>query len=46
LPFYLPEGVAFVIFFYDFWDVDICSTFPYVIAFGVALPLDEVLEVF
>jgi hypothetical protein len=33
LPFYLLEGVALVIFFYDFWGMDVAGVFPCVIAF-------------
>ena len=46
LPFYLLEGAALVILFYYFWCVYIRGVFPCVVAFGVSLPLDEVLKAF
>ena len=44
--FYLLRGVALVVFFYKVWGMDVCSAFPCVVTFRVALPLDEILEVF
>ena len=44
--FYLLEGMVPVILLYQFRGVHICGVFPCVVAFGVSLPLDEVLKVF
>ena len=46
LPFYPLKGVVLVILFYWVGGVNVCSVFPCVVAFGVPLPLDEVLKVF
>ena len=45
-PFYLLEGVALVILFCYFGSVYVHGVFPCVVAFGVSLPLDEVLKAF
>ena len=45
-PFYLLKGTALVVLFCESWGVHICGVFPCVVAFGVSLPLDEVLKAF
>jgi len=42
--FYPLEGVSFVIEFDKVRGVDLIGVFPSVVAFGVSLPFDEVLE--
>ena len=44
--FYLLKGAALVVLFYEVGGVEICSTFPCVVAFRISLPLDEILEAF
>jgi len=43
-PFYLLERVPFVIKFDKVRRMDLIGVFPSVVAFGISLPFDEVLE--
>ena len=45
-PFYLLGRAALVVLFYEVGGMDTCSIFPCIVAFGVSLPLDEILEAF
>jgi len=43
-PFYLLERVPLVIKFDEVGCMDLIGVFPSIVAFGVSLPFDEVLE--
>ena len=43
-PFYLLEGVLFVIKFDQVWGMCLIGVFPSIVAFGVSLPFDQILE--
>ena len=43
-PFYLLEGVVFVIKFDEVWGMCLIGVFPGIVAFGVSLPFDQILE--
>jgi len=42
--FYLLEGVPLMIKFDEVRHMDLIGVFPSIVAFGVSLPFDEVLE--
>ena len=42
--FYPLEGVVFVIEFDEDWGMCLIGIFPGVVAFGVSLPFDQILE--
>jgi len=42
--FYPLEGVSFVIKFDEVGRMDLIGVFPSIVAFGVSLPFDEILE--
>ena len=44
--FYASEGDAVMICLHQVWTLEVAYWFPRVVAFGVALPLDEVLQRF
>ena len=43
-PFYPLEGVIFVIEFDQIRGMCLIGVFPSIVAFGVSLPLDQILE--
>jgi hypothetical protein len=45
-PIYAVEGVALVIFLYQVWHLQVGHGFTSIIAFGVASPLDQILQLF
>ena len=42
--FYPLEGVIFVIKFDEVWGMCLIGVFPSIVAFGVSLPFDQILE--
>ena len=45
-PFYLLEGLAFVVLFYKVGGMDIFGVFPCLVTVRISLPFDEVLKAF
>ena len=43
-PFYLLEGIVFVIEFDQLWGMCLIGVFPSIVAFGVSAPFDQILE--
>ena len=43
-PFYLLEGVCFVIEFDQVWGMCLIGVFPSIVAFGVSFSFDQILE--